>query len=133
MCFRSDSLGVYSCLSASVSERGYSATTLSNLVEISGVSRRSLYSLFADKEACFQAAIEAILAGGMSQVLGAQSAGGAVNALLTQPAIITVPVAFAAMIAVSLATARPKDVRSQMLALHAPEGLGLEALERARA
>ena len=37
------------------------------------------------------------------------------------------------MIAVSLATARPEDVSSQMLALHAPEGLGLEALERARA
>jgi hypothetical protein len=36
------------------------------------------------------------------------------------------------MIVVSLATARP-DARSQMLALHAPEGLGLEALERARA
>lgn len=75
-------------------------------------------------------AVGAILAGAL---VGAQSAGGAVNALLTQPAIITVPVAFAAMIAVSLATARPRDVSSQMLALHAPEGLGLEALERARA
>ena len=67
---------LFGAMVASVSERGYSATTLSNLVEISGVSRRSLYSLFADKEACFQAAIEAILAGGMSQVLGTQSAGG---------------------------------------------------------
>jgi cation/acetate symporter len=75
-------------------------------------------------------AIGAILVGAL---VGAQGAGGAVNALLTQPAIITVPVAFAAMIAVSLVTARPEDVSSQMLALHAPEGLGLEALERARA
>jgi cation/acetate symporter len=75
-------------------------------------------------------AIGAILAGAL---IDAQSAGGAVNALLTQPAIISVPVAFAAMITVSLVTARPKDVRSQMLALHAPEGLGLEALERVRA
>jgi cation/acetate symporter len=56
-----------------------------------------------------------------------------VNALLTQPAIISVPVSFAAMVSVSLVTARPKDVSSQMLALHAPEGLGLEALERVRA
>ncbi|HEY3774950.1 MAG TPA: cation acetate symporter [Solirubrobacteraceae bacterium] len=75
-------------------------------------------------------AVGAILVGAL---VGAQSAGGAVNALLTQPAIITVPVSFAAMIVVSLATARPQDVSSQMLALHAPEGLGLEALERARA
>jgi hypothetical protein len=37
------------------------------------------------------------------------------------------------MITFSLVTARPKDVRSQMLALHAPEALGLEALERVRA
>ncbi len=36
-------------------------------------------------------------------------------------------------IVVSLATAPPKDMGSQMLALHAPEGLGLEALERVRA
>jgi cation/acetate symporter len=75
-------------------------------------------------------AIGAILVGAL---VGAQGSGGAVNALLTQPAIITVPVAFAAMIVVSLMTARPEDVSSQMLALHAPEGLGLEALERARA
>lgn len=75
-------------------------------------------------------AIGAILAGAL---IDAQSAGGAINALLTQPAIISVPVAFAAMITVSLVTARPKDVSSQMLALHAPEGLGLEALERVRA
>ena len=75
-------------------------------------------------------AIGAILAG---VLIGAQSAGGVVNALLTQPAIISVPVAFAAMIAVSLITAGPQDVSGQMLALHAPEGLGLEALERVRA
>jgi AcrR family transcriptional regulator len=67
---------LFGAMVASVSERGYSATTLSNLVEISGVSRRSLYALFADKEACFRAAVEAILAGGMGQVLGAQSAAG---------------------------------------------------------
>ncbi len=75
-------------------------------------------------------AIGAILVGA---IVGAQGSGGAVNALLTQPAIIMVPVAFAAMIIVSLMTARPEDVSSQMLALHAPEGLGLEALERVRA
>jgi Na+(H+)/acetate symporter ActP len=66
-------------------------------------------------------------------LVGAQSSEGALNAILTQPAIISVPVAFASMIAVSLLTAPPEDVGAQMLGLHAPEGLGLEALERARA
>ena len=75
-------------------------------------------------------AVGAILAGAL---IDAQSAGGALNALLTQPAIISVPAAFATMIAVSLVTARPEDVSAQMLVLHAPEGSGLETLERVRA
>jgi Na+(H+)/acetate symporter ActP len=50
-----------------------------------------------------------------------------VNALLTQPAVISVPVAFAVMVAVSLADrAGRRHADAQLLALHAPEGLGLE-------
>jgi hypothetical protein len=44
-----------------------------------------------------------------------------------------VPLAFMAMIVGSLATSTRADVGAQMLALHAPEGLGLEVLDRARA
>ena len=51
--------------------------------------------------------------------------GGAL-ALLQQPAIVSVPVAFLTMIGVSLRDKhRVPDVETQMLALHAPEGLGL--------
>jgi Na+(H+)/acetate symporter ActP len=51
--------------------------------------------------------------------------GGAL-ALLQQPAIVSVPVAFLTMIGVSLRDRRRvTDVEAQMLALHAPEGLGL--------
>lgn len=51
--------------------------------------------------------------------------GGAL-ALLEQPAIVSVPIAFATMIGVSLVDPRRvADVEQQMLALHAPEGLGL--------
>ncbi len=47
-------------------------------------------------------------------------------ALLEQPAIVSVPLAFAVMIGVSLADpVRVGDVEAQMLALHAPEGLGV--------
>jgi hypothetical protein len=47
-------------------------------------------------------------------------------ALLQQPAIASVPVAFLTMVGVSLRDPRRvPDVEAQMLALHAPEGLGL--------
>ena len=50
-----------------------------------------------------------------------------VNALLTQPAVISVPVAFAVMVAVSLADrGGRRTADAELLALHAPEGLGLE-------
>jgi Na+(H+)/acetate symporter ActP len=63
---------------------------------------------------------------------GAPNGTSVSDALLAQPALISVPMAFALMIGVSLRTARPADVSAQMLALHAPEGLGLEAFEQAR-
>ncbi len=47
------------------------------------------------------------------------------GALLEQPAVVSVPVAFIAMIGVSLRQASPSEVDDEMLALHAPEGLGL--------
>jgi cation/acetate symporter len=54
--------------------------------------------------------------------------GSAGGALLTQPAVATVPIAFAVMVGVSVVRrAAPLPVESTMLALHAPEGLGLEA------
>jgi len=57
---------------------------------------------------------------------------GTLGALLAQPAVISVPLAFLAMIAASRTDPkRPHDVEAKMLALHAPEGPGLEAL-RAR-
>jgi Na+(H+)/acetate symporter ActP len=58
--------------------------------------------------------------------LAVDGAPPAVDALLTQPAVISVPVAFAAMVLVSLRDRggrRPAD--TELLAMHAPEGLGL--------
>jgi AcrR family transcriptional regulator len=52
---------LYGAMVASVAERGYAATRLSDLAELSGVSRNSFYRLFPDKEACFVAAAETIL------------------------------------------------------------------------
>jgi cation/acetate symporter len=52
-----------------------------------------------------------------------------VGALLAQPALVSVPVAFIVMIAVSLWTPATASASAQMLALHAPEGLGLRLAE----
>jgi AcrR family transcriptional regulator len=47
---------------ASVAERGYAGTRLTDLVELSGVARKSFYALFADKERCFVEAVETMVA-----------------------------------------------------------------------
>jgi cation/acetate symporter len=52
-----------------------------------------------------------------------------VGALLAQPALVSVPVAFVVMIVVSLRFPATTDASAEMLALHAPEGLGLRLAE----
>jgi AcrR family transcriptional regulator len=47
---------------ACVSNRGYAATTVGDLVELSGVSSRTFYDLFPDKRACLLATLEALIA-----------------------------------------------------------------------
>jgi cation/acetate symporter len=54
--------------------------------------------------------------------------GEVLGSLLAQPAALSVPLAFATMVGVSLRGRRRVDSRAQMLALHGPEGLGLEEL-----
>ena len=49
-----------------VAEKGYPAATVADVVERAGVSRRTFYEQFADKEACFLAAYDV----GLTAVLG---------------------------------------------------------------
>lgn len=46
---------------AAVAEQGYAETTVADLISLSGVSRTAFYELFADRQACFVATMEAIL------------------------------------------------------------------------
>jgi AcrR family transcriptional regulator len=46
---------------AAVAEKGYEATTVADVVELSGVSRSAFYRHFEDKQACFLAAVEAMV------------------------------------------------------------------------
>lgn len=64
---------LFGAMVASVSERGYIATTVNDLVEISGVSSRTFYDLFPDKKACFLATLEAIIEA--AAAFAVQSAG----------------------------------------------------------
>jgi len=78
---------LFGAMVASVAERGYAATTVTDLVELSGVSSRSFYDLFADKQACFVATLEALIQAAMMFV--AQSVGEAQGA--SGPAGIRIP------------------------------------------
>jgi AcrR family transcriptional regulator len=64
---------IFGGMVASVAERGYIATTINDIAEISGVSSRTFYDLFPDKKACFLATLEAIL--GAAYTYAAQMAG----------------------------------------------------------
>ena len=59
---------------AAVAAKGYAAATVADLTEISGVSSRTFYDLFADKRACFLAALEAMIEA--ATVYAAQSQSG---------------------------------------------------------
>lgn len=68
---------LFGAMVASVGVRGYAATTVGDLVEISGVSSRTFYDLFPDKQACCLATLEAIIQAALA--FAAQSAGEGVG------------------------------------------------------
>jgi len=65
---------LFGAMVAVVYEKGYQATTVSDLAALSGVSSRTFYDLFADKQACFVATMEAIIAAAIGYAT--QRAGG---------------------------------------------------------
>jgi AcrR family transcriptional regulator len=56
----------------SVSEKGYPATTVADVVGRAGVSRKTFYEHFSDKEDCFLAAYDAVVDILMTQVIDAR-------------------------------------------------------------
>ncbi|HET7443048.1 MAG TPA: TetR/AcrR family transcriptional regulator [Solirubrobacterales bacterium] len=65
---------LFAAMVAVTAQKGYAATSVGDLVELSGVSSRSFYELFADKEECFLATMEEIL--GSVQILASSDLGG---------------------------------------------------------
>ncbi|HSS33399.1 MAG TPA: TetR/AcrR family transcriptional regulator [Solirubrobacterales bacterium] len=70
---------LFAAMVATVAERGYEATTVADLVELSGVSRSAFYRHFEDKQACFLAAIEAMVEPALKRIAGDESAPAGVE------------------------------------------------------
>jgi AcrR family transcriptional regulator len=92
-----------------VAEKGYAATTVADVVERAGVSRRTFYEQFADKEACFLAAYDAGLAVVLNRIRDAVETGGAASAGWRERARAGVE-AFLALLASEPAFARALQV-----------------------
>lgn len=65
---------LFAALVATVAEKGYEATRVADLVELSGVSRSAFYAHFSDKQACFLAAVDALLGSTIEVVAGGAGA-----------------------------------------------------------
>ena len=65
---------LFAAMVATVAEKGYEATTVADLVQLSGVSRSAFYRHFDDKQACFLAAVEALVEPTLRKLGGDESA-----------------------------------------------------------
>jgi AcrR family transcriptional regulator len=123
-----------------VAEKGYAATTVADVVERAGVSRRTFYEQFADKEACFLAAYDVGLAVVLGRIRDAvearlevgwrERARAGVEAFL---ALLASEPAFARALQVEILTAGPAALerRAGMLVMFA--GIWRNVHEAARA
>jgi AcrR family transcriptional regulator len=64
-------------MAETVARRGYAATPVAEVLKAAGVSRRTFYEQFADKEDCFLAAYDAFVARCAESMVGSYHAGTA--------------------------------------------------------
>ena len=64
---------LFAAMVATVADKGYEATTVADLVNLSGVSRSAFYRHFADKEECFLTAAEAMIGPTLEAIRSAES------------------------------------------------------------
>jgi AcrR family transcriptional regulator len=62
---------LYGAMIESISQRGYQATTVAHVIGLAGVSRRAFYELFSNKEQCFLATYDIVVARARKRVLDA--------------------------------------------------------------
>lgn len=123
-----------------VAEKGYAATTVADVVERAGVSRRTFYEQFADKEGCFLAAYDVGLAAVLGRIRDAvetapapgwrELARSGVEAFL---ALLAAEPAFARALQVEILTAGPAALERRAGMLTMFSGVWRNVHERARA
>ncbi len=62
---------IFGAMIESVSQRGYQATTVADVIALAGVSRRAFYEQFDNKESCFLATYDIVVARARKQVIEA--------------------------------------------------------------
>jgi AcrR family transcriptional regulator len=124
-----------------VAEKGYAPTTVADVVERAGVSRRTFYEQFADKEDCFLAAYDVGLAAVLGRIRDAvetappaagwrELARSGVEAFL---ALLAAEPAFARALQVEILTAGPAALERRAGMLTMFSGVWRNVHERARA
>src|SRR5215213_1231061 len=70
---------LFAAMVATVAEKGYEATTVADMVDLSGVSRSAFYKHFEDKQACFLAAVGEMVGPALEKLGGDESAPAGVE------------------------------------------------------
>jgi AcrR family transcriptional regulator len=73
---RNQRIRMHGAMVEAVSQCGYEAATVRQVVALAGVSRRSFYEQFANKEACFLATFDMLAGHGMRRMATAYAAAG---------------------------------------------------------
>jgi AcrR family transcriptional regulator len=109
---------LFGAVVAVVSERGYEATTVADVIELCGVSRSDFYKHFANKAECLTAAAEALLEPTLEALREAGRSGSGDDAQATFERFI------------GLVTSQPAAARVCFVELHAAGEYGEEVADR---
>jgi AcrR family transcriptional regulator len=112
---------LFAAIVASCDAKGYEATSVEDLLRISGISRATFYEQFDDKLHCFRGAEEEIVAGAIAAVTG--GLGGAGDPVERARAALT---AF-----VGVVVAQPAAARICFVESYAAGETGMEPVQRA--
>lgn len=124
---------LFGAMVATVAEKGYEATTVSDLLTLSGVSRASFYRLFDDKKGCFLATVEALIEPTVSLIDANPKPAGRARAREVFEAFISMIARNAAASRVcflEIFSAGPEAVMVLEKATNAFEALAEQALEQ---
>jgi AcrR family transcriptional regulator len=111
---------LFAAMVATVAEKGYEATRVEDLVKLSGVSRSAFYLQFADKQACFLAAVQSMVEVAIETIL---SAGAEASGLVRAREVFEV--------FVGLIVDHPAGARMCFVEIYAAGPDAVEAVERA--